>query len=223
VINTADFERSTNLQVDTVSGNLNIAGGINTGGVSNLGSIDDLLISGGSDGQTIITNGSGDLSWGSLGPTIGTPVLASGSSTITFSDVPSNVKRISISGAGLTLSTLATVYLRISGAGTPSGSIGVVSSLASDGASGSIRYSTGTNVGLPILLSANSFSFFANLYLLDSSSNLWITQSQNSDFYATAYRWTTGYVTLNSIATSVGIYTSSGTFTAGTVNVMYHK
>jgi hypothetical protein len=35
VIDASDFERSTNLQVDTTSGNLSISGGINTGGVSN--------------------------------------------------------------------------------------------------------------------------------------------------------------------------------------------
>jgi len=63
IINATDFERSTNLQVDTVSGNLNITGGINTGSVSNLGSNSNVKISGGSNGQVLRTDGSSNLSW----------------------------------------------------------------------------------------------------------------------------------------------------------------
>jgi hypothetical protein len=62
-INATDFERSTNLQVDDTSGNLNISGGINTSGTSNLGSVDSVKISGGSSGQVLSTDGSSNLSW----------------------------------------------------------------------------------------------------------------------------------------------------------------
>lgn len=64
-IEASDFERSVKLQVDDVSGNINITGGINTGNVSNLGSNANVKISGGTSGQTIVTDGSGNLSWGS--------------------------------------------------------------------------------------------------------------------------------------------------------------
>jgi hypothetical protein len=45
-INATDFERSTNLQVDDTSGNLNISGGVNTSGTSNLGSVNNVKITG---------------------------------------------------------------------------------------------------------------------------------------------------------------------------------
>ncbi len=71
VINASNFERSTDLQVDTTTGNLNIAGSVNaTGGIvasgtSNLGSVGSVKITGGSNGQVLSTDGSGNLSWAS--------------------------------------------------------------------------------------------------------------------------------------------------------------
>ena len=96
IIDASDFERSTNLQVDNVSGNINISGGINTGSVSNLGSNANVKISGGTSGQTIITDGSGNLSWGSsyAGPNIR---VFTSSETFT---VPTGVSRLKITAVG---------------------------------------------------------------------------------------------------------------------------
>lgn len=72
VIGASNFERSTNLQVDTTTGNLNIAGSVNaTGGIvasgtSNLGSVGSVKISGGSNGQVLSTDGSSNLSWATI-------------------------------------------------------------------------------------------------------------------------------------------------------------
>jgi hypothetical protein len=56
----------------TVSGNANIAGNINfTGTKANLGSNANLTITGGSSGQLLSTDGSGNLSWASQGSIIG--------------------------------------------------------------------------------------------------------------------------------------------------------
>lgn len=98
-IEASDFERSTNLQVDNTSGNINISGGINTSGIStfgarinvtgnvtlsgnvnasgitnsgtaSLGAVGSVKITGGSNGEVLTTDGSGNLSW-AVAPSLG--------------------------------------------------------------------------------------------------------------------------------------------------------
>ncbi len=95
-INASDFERSTNLQVDTVSGNLNIAGGINTSGTSNLGSVDNVKISGGSNGQYLQTDGSSNLSWA----TLSVPSRVEFFTTSTSWTAPAGVTRVFVRALG---------------------------------------------------------------------------------------------------------------------------
>lgn len=102
-IEASDFERSTNLQVDNTSGNINISGGINTAGIStfgatinvtgnvtlsgnvntagitnsgtaNLGAVGSVKITGGSNGYILRTDGSSNLSWVDIGSSIATLV-----------------------------------------------------------------------------------------------------------------------------------------------------
>lgn len=65
-IEASDFERSVKLQVDDVSGNINITGGINTGNVSNFGSNANVKISGGSNNHVLTTDGSSNLRWANV-------------------------------------------------------------------------------------------------------------------------------------------------------------
>lgn len=101
-INASDFERSTNLQVDTTTGNLNIAGSVNaTGGIvasgtSNLGSVGSVKISGGSSGQVLSTDGSSNLSWA----TISIPSRVEVFTTTTVWTAPAGVTRVHFKALG---------------------------------------------------------------------------------------------------------------------------
>lgn len=95
-IEASDFERSVKLQVDDVSGNINITGGINTGNVSNLGSNANVKISGGTSGQTIVTDGSGNLSWGS---SYAGPAGQAFASNDTFT-IPAGITRLKVTVVG---------------------------------------------------------------------------------------------------------------------------
>lgn len=118
VIDASDFERSTKLQVDDVSGNLIVTGGIITGGVSNLTSNSNVKISGGSSGQVLSTDGSGNLSWTSS-VNQGTVFYASNLpyvKSINF-NVPSWVKRISMSLEDLRIGGIDNLTMKIATAG----------------------------------------------------------------------------------------------------------
>jgi hypothetical protein len=68
------------------SGNLNWS--------SNLGSVSDIKISGGSSGQVLSTDGSSNLSWINTGPVYSTIQSPTSGTTVDFTDIPSWARRI---------------------------------------------------------------------------------------------------------------------------------
>jgi hypothetical protein len=112
IINASDFERSTNLQIDTVSGNLNITGGINTSGVSTLGNVGNILITGGEASEFITTDGASTLTWNA---NTRMPMLANALtytrkiSNQLMTDIPDDVRKITIFGSNITATTTTSV------------------------------------------------------------------------------------------------------------------
>lgn len=70
-IQASDFEKNTSLQFDDATGNLNaaninVSGNLHAQGNSILGSNANVIITGGAAGQTLVTDGAGDLSWATM-------------------------------------------------------------------------------------------------------------------------------------------------------------
>ena len=210
VIDASDFERSTNLQVDTTSGNLSISGGINTGGVSNLTSNSNVKISGGSNGQVLSTDGSGNLSWtpgvsfatnldvqsgtsttlavtpSSLrgsGLVISTVLTPTSGTTVSFV-VPTWAKRITVMFNELTMSTSnASLQLRLGADGAPENTnyYGAVGYTNGGNGAGASSWSDSMVIGAGDNASGITFNGSAILTRFSSVTNTWVLQSIVTD------------------------------------------
>ena len=147
-----------------------------------------------------------------------------GSTTVPFTGIPSWVRRLTIISYGLSTNGTSPVILQLgtSGGYVTSGYAGMVQY------GSSATYTSGTNLtGMYPLVSAaagNNGHFIMILYLLDSTSNKWVTSGVAGEAAAgslsSQFAWG---VTLSGTLTQVRWNTVNGTdtFDAGTVNVMY--
>jgi hypothetical protein len=225
VINASDFERGTNLQVDTVSGNLNIAGGINTGGTSTLGSASDIKISGGSSGQVLSTDGSSNLSWINTGPVhLGLQPTTSGS-IVSFTGIPSWAKRITVIFREIATSAASgalLIQLGTSSGYETSDYYGAFGYSNSGGGAGAGTWSSGMIVGGGDGASGITYNGSIILTRLSSSSNAWNGQSIVSERIGETLLWTgAGSKSLAGTLDRISVSITIGMFTAGSVNVMY--
>jgi hypothetical protein len=197
-INASDFEKSTNLQVDDISGNLNIAGGINTGGVSNLGSIDNLIITGGTSGYGIKTNGSGELSWGSLGPIYSSNVVGLNTSALILGLGETSVKRFVAYGLLTPLTYTGQWTFKFANGFTPMGPsfnpaiyYGRYSQIS--GSTGSWPTTSGLSEAIISNVSSGALQFIIDCVLLNPSNNLWQLTSQSMSLGGNFQSFATGY------------------------------
>jgi hypothetical protein len=218
VIHAADFERSTKLQVDDVSGNLNITGGINTGSVSNLGSVSNVKISGGSNGQVLRTDGSSNLSW-TTPLTMATAVSASGTA-VDFTSIPAGIKRITILLNGVSTNGSSPVTVQIGDSG------GIETSSYAGSVWGTLNATTGfVYSSTAFYLDPNSgdsvISRIGTAVLQNINGNTWILNSNLMTIGGIAVG--TGAKTLSGTLDRIRLTTIGGinTFDAGTVNIMY--
>ena len=252
-INASNFERSTKLQVDDVSGNLNITGGINTGGTSNLGAISSVKISGGSSGQLLKTDGSGNLNWastvsdikiggGSSGQVLSTdgssnlswintgPVFATiqsptSGTTVDFTSIPSWARRITVMFRELTTSSNGgslQIQLGVSGIPETSNYLGAFGFSNGGGGGGAGTFSSGFVVGAGDNASGITYNGSAILTRLSISSNIWISQSIVSERIGETLLWSAaGSKSLAGTLNMIRVLIDSGSFTSGSVNIMY--
>jgi hypothetical protein len=255
-IRASNFERSTNLQVDDTSGNLNIAGGINTGGTSNLGSVGSVKITGGSSGQLLRTDGSGNLNWsstlgsvsdikisgGSSGQVLSTdgssnlswintgPVYLGLQSTtsgsiVSFTGIPSWARRITVMFREISTSTVGgslQIQLGTSSGYETSDYYGAFGYSNSGGGAGAGAWSSAMVVGAGDGASGITYNGSIILTRLSPSSNAWTGQSIVSERIGETLLWTgAGSKSLAGTLDRISVSTTGGTFTAGSVNVMY--
>lgn len=147
-----------------------------------------------------------------------------GSTTVSFTGIPSWVKRLTVISYGLSTNSSSPVILQLgtSGGWQTSGYAGMVQY------GSSATYTNGTNLaGMYPLVSAaagNNGHFIMTLYLLDASTNRWVTSGVAGEAAAgslsSQFAWG---VTLSGTLTQVRWNTVNGTdtFDAGIVNVMY--
>jgi hypothetical protein len=225
VINASDFERGTNLQVDTVSGNLNIAGGINTSGTSNLGSVGSVKISGGSNGQVLSTDGSSNLSWINTGPVYSTLQSPTSGTTVDFTGIPSLARRITVMFRELDPSTTGgslQIQLGVSGVPETTDYVGAFGYSNGGGGAGAGTWSSGMVVGIGDNASGITYNGSTILTRLSASSNIWVSQSIVTDRVGeTLVVSAAGSKSLAGTLNMIRVLITSGTFSSGSVNVMY--
>ena len=146
--------------------------------------------------------------------TLGTKQSPSSGTNVDFTGIPSWVKRITISFAGLTNSAALRIQVGTAGGIVSSGYVG-----GHSGWSTTVATSTLSN-GFDSFSSSASGS--AVLTLVDSTTNTWALFA-NLNVSGTAYNnLIVGHVPLSGVLTTVRITsTTGGTFSAGIVNIMY--
>ena len=175
----------------------------------------------GNAGEYLQTNGSGTLSWQTVtvpdNLTIGTAADATSQGSITYSNIPSGTKRITLLVSGLTMT--ANTY-------RPIVRIGSGGSTVSTGYSSRSAYNTAaashTN-GFELYywgISANTLS--AKMSLENINGNTWVSSHVGASNGWGTVQYGGGYITLAGTLDTIELTTTStGTFAQGTVNVIY--
>lgn len=151
--------------------------------------------------------------------TSGTAVASTSGTSITFSSIPSWVKRITLSFNGVSTNGTSTYLVQIgSGSVTSTGYQSVSVALPGGGA-------VSSTAGM-IISSANASNIFhGQMVLTLINSNTWVASAVFADYLSTFYMTTCGGSSpnLSGALDRVVITTSGGTdtFDAGSVNIMY--
>ena len=149
-------------------------------------------------------------------PNLGTAIATTSGTSITFTGIPSGVKRITVMLNGVSLSATANIFVQIgSGSTTTTG------------------YTGGTSRGTNVVDATNAFIFVqnnsaANVYsgvmtIFAMGSNVYVEQSTSISSASDAATVGAGNVTLGGVLDRVIITTSNGTdtFDAGSINIQY--
>jgi hypothetical protein len=156
--------------------------------------------------------------------TQGTAVASTSGTSIDFTSIPSWAKRITVMFSGVSLSASAIPIIQI-------GTSGGIQATGYTAAAG-VTVSTGTvaavaqTIGFPIAFAGGAtfvFSGSAILSLLDSSTGIWVSSSTfGLSGGATGIQYGGGTKTLSGTLDRVRITsTSTDTFDAGSINIMY--
>jgi len=167
------------------------------------------------------TNGT---SWSSVAKIVsGTAQASTSGTSITFTGIPSWVKRITVMFKSVSTSSTSIPIAQLgSGSATTSGYLGAATVV-----DGSTPTYGGTNISNGFNITGNSQSsayvISGSMVLTTLGSNVWIC-SYNGATSSIARSFTTvGQITLSGILDRVVITTSNGTdtFTAGSINILY--
>ena len=151
--------------------------------------------------------------------TLATAVAPTSGTGVTFTGIPSWVKRITILIAGLTYSTSIKTSIQIGSGSLSTSGYTSVGAVIVAGVVGQSNETTGFNTHAAY---AGPISGQIVLTLLNSATNLWV----GSGFIAhglPAMQQTSGYIALAGVLDRVAINTAAGTATlsAGSVNILY--
>jgi len=168
------------------------------------------------DGSAGVTTNSGAVYNGIAS---GTAVASTSGTSITFSSIPSWVKRITVMFNGVSTSGTSNIQIQLgSGSPTTSGYLG--SSIATTAAGNSAATST---TGFVLLSGAatyllNGFGVFTNL-----TGNTWAGVVNTGQSDSARSQTTSASIPLAGVLDRVRITTVNGTdtFTAGSINIMY--
>lgn len=153
----------------------------------------------------------------------GTAVASTSGTSITFTSIPSWVKRVTVMFDGVSTNGSSNVIIRV---GTSSGVISTGYSAATGFFGGSnnsaiITYTNGFNIGG--IAVSGILRGTLTLSLLDASTNSWVADSAFYNQGNTYQMFPTGNITLAGALTQISITTANGTdtFSAGKINILY--
>ena len=181
--------------------------------------------SGGSSGNFLRTDGSGTLTWATPTDTTtnltrGTAVSASGSSSVDFTSLPAGVRKITLFLDEVSTSATANIFFRIGDSGGfestgyVSSSNRIYSSAVSDDSS---------TTDWRIRADSDSDTFNGAITCYNVTGNTWVSTHVIGRTQSTL-RLTSiggGTKTLSGELDRIQIAVASGTFNAGTVNIIY--
>lgn len=152
--------------------------------------------------------------------TAATAQASTSGTSITFTSIPSWVKRITVMFNGVSISGSSNILIQI-GSGSFSTSGYTAISSACGAAPGATTYTTG--FGIFSSVSTNTIYGSNSLFLLNASTNLWVASGVTAQPSAAYTHHMGGGVTLSGTLDRVRITTVNGTdtFTAGSINIMY--
>lgn len=179
----------------------------------------------GDSGQYLQTNGSGALSWATVSAanwTSATAVSPTGTSSVTFSSIPSTAKAVWMTFNGLSWATTGG-YLRVrfgtGGSDETTGYICTTSYLAAP-STVSIGYNT-DSFGIRIWQDAST-AVTGLLNFVNQTGNTWTMNGSVTNNNDDSINNLAGFKTLAGSLSQITVYQSSGNnFDAGTVNVHY--
>jgi hypothetical protein len=156
----------------------------------------------------------------------GTAVASTSGTSITFTSIPSWVKRVTLMLQGVTTSG-STLILQIG-----SGSIetsGYVSSSFGVGNTGNVVTATNNTAAFQLtstILASGVYSGTISLTLLNSSTNIWTSSgnlSQTGGGFVGGYGSAGTKTITGGVLTQIKLFTNSGTdtFSAGSINILY--
>jgi len=176
----------------------------------------------GSADQTLVTNGSGTLSFASRSRLIsGTSVATTSGTSIDFTSIPSWVKKITVILYGVSTNGTSAVQIQLgdSGGVETTGYTGSAAVIAGLNDCNIVAFTTGfVPVGATAGATRSGLLTIANL-----ASNVWIASGTFDEASTTVAGHTQGFKDLSGTLDRVRITTINGTdtFDAGTVNIIY--
>ena len=165
---------------------------------------------------------------GALYPVVsGTAQASTSGTSITFTDIPSWAKRITVMFSNVTLSATSSIIVRI-GAGSIANT-GYIGTAGGVGNSGNvmtvISYTTGFGMAGTGSSANQSYNGNLSICLLDSSTGLWVANGSTSlaPGSFTGVQVCGGSKTLSGTLDRVSITTVGGTatFSTGSINILY--
>ena len=187
---------------------------------------------GGSSGQYLQTNGSGGLSWQTVTDTTtnltrSTSVNTTSGTSVDFTDVPSNVRRITLMYDQISFATSTNWQVQLG----DSGGFETSGYYSSSGYAfyNATAYSQGYQTGFVFANSAIGFGSSGRLVMENLGGNTWVHNSISAcgSINSATTNWATfmsaGTKTLSDTLTQIRLTTISGTstFDNGQVNVLY--
>lgn len=151
--------------------------------------------------------------------TAGTATATTSGSSVSFSGIPTWVKRVTILFKSVTVSNTDNILVQIG----PSG--GLTTSGYTSGSSavtGANSASSASNGFCIVGVTSNVFSGIMTVCLLDASNYVYVSSHAGSNFNGNNNSFGGGQVTSTDLITQLKILTSgAGTFSAGSVNILY--
>lgn len=173
--------------------------------------------------STLLAGSSDAIDFGGSVITSGTAVASTSGTSIDFTGIPSWVKRITVMFNGVSTNGTSAPLIQLGDSGgiEATGYLSNSTYAQAGNLAGNAAYTTG--FGIASGIAAKLISGAITLYLVDSTTNLWVASGVTTDTNSTYSLMTAGNKSLSATLDRVRITTVGGTdtFDAGNINILY--